>query len=136
MAIYRDFLYYYGVDLWELLVDVRGERGEGRKPLPPPVLLLGLFQGLPPGSMVEASMNGDPANTGWTVEAHIAATTSDWAQVGAIASGNWKKKAPEFKPVERPFSGDKKKQKPANKQSTSVADLHRLLQEKRLAQGG
>lgn len=81
-------------------------------------------------------MNDAPGETGWTVEAHLLASTSDWTQVGAIASGNWKKKAPDFKPVARPFDGMAKKKAEAKKQTTSVAELHRMLQEKRLAQGG
>lgn len=119
-------------------MEVRADgRREGRKPLPPPSFLLGLYQGLPPGSMTEAAANGEPGQTGWTVEAHLLASNSDWSQVGAIAAGNWKKKAPDFKPIERPFGGAKKKRKsPAGDQKTSVAELHRMLQEKRLAEGG
>lgn len=117
----------------EVRVDGRGER---RKPLPPPAFLLGLFQGLPPGSMTEAALHDSPGETGWTVEAHLLASTSDWAQVGAISGGNWKKKAPEFKPVGRPFDSMKKKKASAERQTASVAEIHRMLQEKRLAQGG
>lgn len=116
-------------------MEVRAPRGEERKPLPPLSFLLGLVQGLPPGSMTEASMNGDPDKVGWTVEAHLMASASDWSQAGAIASGNWKKKAPEFKPVERPFSG-KKKKKAAKNTSTSVAEIHRILEQNRIASGG
>lgn len=86
--------------------------------------------------MTEAAANGSPSEVGWTVEAHIAASASDWTQVGAIASGNWKKKAPEFKPVGRPFDSMKKKKASAERQTASVAEIHRMLQEKRLAQGG
>jgi len=86
--------------------------------------------------MTEAAANGSPSEVGWTVEAHIAASASDWTQVGAIASGNWKKKAPEFSPIGRPFDAMKKKKAEATKQTTSVAELHRMLQEKRMAQEG
>lgn len=87
--------------------------------------------------MVEAQANGEPANTGWTNEAHLIASAADWAQVGAIASGNWKKKAPDFKPVERPFS-KKKKNKPTNsdQKATSAADIHRLIQAHQVPSGG
>lgn len=78
--------------------------------------------------MTEAALNDSPGETGWTVEAHLLASSSDWTQVGAIASGNWKKKAPDFKPVERPFGGNKKKAK-AKTPHTSVADWHRILQQ-------
>lgn len=86
--------------------------------------------------MTEAAAQGDPSEVGWTVEAHIAASASDWTQVGAISGGNWKKKAPDFKPITRPFEGIKAKKAEAKKQTTSVAELHRMLQEKRLAEGG
>lgn len=107
------------------------------RPILSPAFLLNLIQGLPPGSMLEANTNGEPTAVGWTVEAHLLASASDWSQVGAISGGNWKKKAPDFNPIERPFSGKKKKKQGSKKQgSTSVAELHRMLQEKRLAAGG
>ena len=86
--------------------------------------------------MTEAALNDSPGETGWTVEAHLLASTSDWTQVGAISSGNWKNKPPEFKPVGRPFEAIKKKKSAADRQKQSVAEMHRMLQEKRLAQGG
>lgn len=117
------------MDLWEFLVEVRApDRGEGSKPLPPPAFLIGLYQGLPPGSMTEAAANGSPGETGWTVEAHLIASNSDWSQVGAIASGNWKKKAPDFKPVQRPFAEQKKAVE--KKTNVSATEVWRALKAK------
>ena len=109
-ALYRDLLFFYGVDLTDTV------NGYGTAPS----LVLGLIRGLPDTSMCHAREAGGDWNLGWGVERHMLAQIYDALNFNTAATGQCRKKPPKFKPFPRPKKPSEKKKK-----KVSVLDLHR-----------
>lgn len=95
--MYRDLLFYYGVDL----VDVVSGNG------PPPILVYELVRGLPNDSMTHALARGGIEYLGWGSDRDILAGIFDSLQVNTVATGNWKKKPPKPETYPRPKKEEK-----------------------------
>lgn len=110
-GLYRDLLYYYGVDLRDVV------RGNG----PAPAFVISLIDGLPLGSM-SLSMRIDEDDWydyfGKDHDWYLNADIFDVINQNTRATGQWKKgKAPTFEPYPRPGSDKKKKAKKAKSQT-------------------
>src|SRR5690606_14761948 len=108
-GLYPDLLFYYGVDLTEVI------NGNG----PAPALVCQLVWRLPDTSLTVALMQGGREHFGWGLDRHLLATGVDSINLNTRLTGQFKKgKEPKFPPMPRPVV---KKQK--TKKKTTVKDL-------------
>lgn len=80
------------------------------------------MQRLPDTSLTAALANGGRQMFGWGVERHLLAELFDAINVNTKATGNWRKKPPEFPRWPRPKAD--KQQSEQGERRTSVADVY------------